>query len=319
MKIASRLLVVLASTAAVVSGAAAAPASAAPADATRGPSAARACEAHPDAVGARGTHGRADSNELTAAQTTAMERQFAKALAAKGINRSSAYRSSQGASALAATSIPVYFHVIKNGSAGAVSSSQISQQLTVLNNAYSAAGYSFNLAGTDTTSNSSWYNVSQGSSAERSMKSALRKGGRNALNIYTANLGGGLLGWATFPSSYASSPSMDGVVILYSSVPGGSATNYNEGDTGTHEVGHWMGLYHTFQGGCNPPGDMVNDTPFESSPAFGCPTGRDTCAQSGVDPIINFMDYSDDNCMNTFTKGQFKRMQAQWTLYREGK
>jgi hypothetical protein len=316
MKIASRLLVVLASTAAVVAGAAAAPASAAPADASRGPSPARACEAHPGAVSARGTHGRADSNELTTAQTTAMESQFAEALAAKGINRSSAYRGSQGASALAATSIPVYFHVIRNGSAGAVSSSQISQQLTVLNNAYSAAGYSFSLAGTDTTSNSSWYNVSQGSSAERSMKSALRKGGRNALNIYTANLGGGLLGWATFPSSYQSSPSMDGVVILYSSVPGGSATNYNQGDTGTHEVGHWMGLYHTFQGGCSGSGDYVSDTPAEASPAYQCPTGRNTCSSAGSDPIHNFMDYTYDTCMNTFTAGQRTRMQAQWAAYR---
>lgn len=232
-----------------------------------------------------------------------------------------------GATSNATTvTINVYFHVVTNTSgAGNVTDARIADQIRVLNDSYSGitggfnTRYRFQLAAVIRTPNNTWFAAGYGSAAETAMKSALRLGTAKDLNFYTNQPSTGELGWATFPSSYSSQPLKDGVVCDYRTLPGGSFSPYNEGDTGTHEVGHWLGLYHTFQGGCSKNNDYVADTTAERSPAFGCPNGRDTCSTKqypGVDPIENFMDYTDDFCMYKFTAGQSSRMDSLTATYR---
>jgi hypothetical protein len=225
---------------------------------------------------------------------------------------------SPGAKATASYVISVYFHVITSSSGeGNVTDARIARQMKVLNDGFAGTGFSFVLAGTDRTANDEWYNMGYNSQAERRAKTALRKGTADDLNFYTTN-GGGFLGWATWPHKYKSNAALDGVVLNHGSLPGGAITGFNEGDTATHEVGHWVGLYHTFQNGCSNVGDYVDDTPSERYPASGCPVGIDTCPGPGLDPVHNFMDYSDDPCMTEFTTGQAQRMSFYFLTYRQG-
>ncbi len=209
--------------------------------------------------------------------------------------------------------IPIAYHVIHNGPVGQLTMADLQAQTEVLNASYGPV-FAFAIGSVDYTDNPAWFNINQFN--ERTIKTALHVDPTTALNFYTANPSGGILGWATFPWWLSGDPVMDGVVVLYSSLPGGNAFPYDEGDTGTHEVGHWLGLFHTFQGGCSGNGDGVADTPYEQSPAFGCPVGRDTCPQAGLDPIFNFMDYTDDACMNHFTPRQRLRMVYASYLFR---
>ncbi|NQZ05839.1 MAG: zinc metalloprotease [Algicola sp.] len=222
---------------------------------------------------------------------------------------------------VAANNISVQFHVVykesrRGGVEGNIPDSMIMDQMDVLNSAFAGTGFSFTLGGITRTKNNGYYSRCYSSNTETKMKKALAVDPAHNLNIYTCSPSGGILGYARFPDSYPETSYMHGVVMLDESLPGGSAAPYNLGDTATHEVGHYLGLYHTFQGGCNAPGDSVDDTPAESSAAYGCPTGRDTCSGGGSDPILNFMDYTDDSCMNQFTNGQTDRMHNMVDTYK---
>jgi len=141
------------------------------------------------------------------------------------------------------------------------------------------------------------------------------QGGDNAwpsssyLNLWTCNLGQSLLGYAQFPGGAAAT---DGVVILYSSLPGGSAAPYNLGRTATHEVGHWLNLYHIWGDdgtGCNG-SDNCADTPNQGGENYGCPAYPHPSCSNTSDMFMNYMDYTDDACMYMFTNGQASRMAA---------
>ena len=248
--------------------------------------------------------------------------------------------------------IPVRFNVVYKDvgqGGGYLSDERIAAQMKVLNEAYADSGFTFVLEKTRRVAQPEWFNLIpangatprlyRGSGKEVKMKQYFYDDSNSeTLNIYTASLGQFLLGWAYFPSSFAPESTdgdplpqyLDGVVLDFRSLPAAEGddsgdtsrlSTYGEGDTATHEIGHWLELYHTFQGGCSEPGDYVDDTAAEASPAFECPEKRDTCTSPavdpGVDPIHNFMDYTYDECMDEFTDGQAARMQVAWSTYRD--
>jgi len=224
--------------------------------------------------------------------------------------------------------IDVWVHVINKGAGfdnGDVPETMIRNQIKVLNESFNGrtgganSGFAFDLAGITRTTNAAWFAMGTASAdTELAAKTALRQGGPGTLNLYLVDASP-WLGWAYFPSILnSSSADLDGVVVDWRSLPGGPFAIYSEGDTGTHEVGHWLALYHTFDGHCGSKGDYVADTPSEQSPAFNCPVGRDTCVgAAGLDPITNFMDYTQDSCMYEFSPGQVERMQSAWAAFRD--
>jgi hypothetical protein len=216
--------------------------------------------------------------------------------------------------------VRVFVHVLRTPAHGGVPRSRIRSQLHVLNAAfagrespYSATSpFHFLLAGVDVSTNRAWYRMDEGTLAEQHAKRALHRGTAEDLNLYIGADAAGALGWGTQPTAYGAQPRLDGVVIARHTLPGGRYGRYSAGDDAVHETGHWLGLYHTFEGGCSGRGDRVVDTPAEARPSYSCHLERDTCASPGNDPVHNFMDYGDDACMNSFTAGQVDRMLDQW-------
>jgi hypothetical protein len=229
--------------------------------------------------------------------------------------------------------VDTYVHVITPAEGGGATEEQVLAQMDVLNKAFRGAGsksartpFRFVLKGIDYTANDEWYEWSidfetgeEGPGAIAA-QDALHVGGYDTLNIYVTGLvDTGLLGYATLPGYPDETPvQYDGLVLLDASLPGGGMEPYNLGDTATHEIGHWLGLLHTFDNGCASPGDYVSDTPYQldGDNIYECNERDDTCRQPGRDPVHNFMSYGDDTCLDRFTAGQAWRMTRAWAAFR---
>lgn len=232
-------------------------------------------------------------------------------------------------------SIPVVVHVIYSNSSQNISDAQILSQIQVLNDDFRRTNadasntpsaflgvaadteIEFCMATVDPNGNPTTGITRKSSSTSEwgtndAMKSS-SSGGVNAwptgqyLNMWVCNIGGGILGYAQFPGGSAAT---DGVVVspTYFGTTGTAQAPFDLGRTTTHEVGHWLNLRHIWgDGGCNVD-DFVADTPTSDGANYGCATTHVSC--SSTDMVQNYMDYSDDACMNLYTQGQKTRMRA---------
>jgi len=224
--------------------------------------------------------------------------------------------------------IPVIVNVLFRNTGENISSTQIQSQIDVLNEDFNNTnadrdlipaeflpvqanvGIRFVLSGVvrKATKKTSW-------STNDAMKKS-KSGGidptspSTTLNMWSCNMGGGILGYAQFPGG---SLATDGVVILYNAFGrlGNVVSPFNKGRTATHEVGHWLNLRHIW-GDAICGTDLVNDTPQANTANYGCPAypSKSTCTGNPTEMTMNYMDYTDDACMYMFSNGQNSRMQA---------
>eukprot|EP01114_Cavostelium_apophysatum_P008419 TRINITY_DN2088_c0_g1_i1.p1 TRINITY_DN2088_c0_g1~~TRINITY_DN2088_c0_g1_i1.p1 ORF type:complete len:309 (-),score=15.16 TRINITY_DN2088_c0_g1_i1:179-1105(-) len=212
--------------------------------------------------------------------------------------------------------IKIYWHVLTNGSDGNLTEEAIQDQLAVLNDAYKSSPFQFVTQEIERVDKPEWFIFGMMSELETEVKDTLYKGTFQDINVYTNGIPASILGWSYLP--FEGLWKRDGVVLTCMSFPGGPLPAYNEGKTLVHEIGHWFGLYHVFEGGCSGDGDHVYDTPA-CAMSFGCPSDtKDSCSSFGKDPIHNYLGYTDDACMYEFTEGQHERMLAVFQTYRAG-
>ena len=286
----------------------------------------------------------ADTERVGARTSAEVSAVVASAARSTTMRASRADATGQVAAAPGHIVVPVIIHVIhgRHKREQRINKRAARRMFAILKAGYAGAqdpasgptGVTFVLRKITVSRNEAWFHAAPYSRADKQMKNTLHRGHARVLNIYVnrpRSYGAPLLGFSVFPWQHRSRPKLDGVTVSDVSLPGGAAAGYNLGDTVIHETGHWLGLLHTFEGGCND-GDDVADTPAEAQASFRCDE-RNTCDTpifvdpanpTGPpidlpDPIHNFMDYSYDFCMYQFTPGQDQRMIALFMHYRYGR
>lgn len=232
------------------------------------------------------------------------------------------------------TAVDVYFHIASTETnKDRITDDIIGAQFDVLQSTFSNYGFNLTLVNVsrivDEVAGKGFYADDSieipDFDAYMAFRTATRRGGYDALNIYfLSDLNDGISGSCNFPTVVEEGTQyfyQDGCWVNGDSMPGLSSnetTPPNKGHTAIHEAGHWFGLLHTFSGRfCETGNDQVADTPAQSGGSTGCPVGRDSCPDlPGLDPIHNFMDYSDDTCTTEFTPGQMERMHQRFNSYR---
>ncbi|KAF4555216.1 Extracellular metalloprotease-like protein 7 [Elsinoe fawcettii] len=222
--------------------------------------------------------------------------------------------------------IGVYAHVVTSEeNKDQYNQAQIDRQIAIMNDAYAPAGFAFTLLGTDFTVNASWSKLNLQSGAakteDKNMQGVLGKGDYATLNLFfPADITGSTTGWCTYPSRNGgrNGRPASGCLVSARSLPKKNQRGVESGgDLAIHETGHWLGLLHTFEGGCSGAGDQVDDTPAQAGPSNGCRNLVDSCPdQPGQALGDNYMDYASEFCTNKFTPGQMSRMQTMWTTMR---
>ncbi|CAG9985626.1 unnamed protein product [Clonostachys byssicola] len=224
------------------------------------------------------------------------------------------------AAAPAPGSSKVFIHVVSAKQSTFITDDMINRQFAMIRDEWKKHGWTMTLAGKSKTANSNWATDHD----QLNMKKKLRKGAYRDLNVYVIDkIGtGGTTGYCYYPtSSHATGGTnfyQDGCTIIRSTVPvsNDDKVKNGKGKTLIHEVGHWLGLKHVFEGGCDGAGDGIADTPAQKDAYWTC-AARDSCPnKAGSDPIHNYMGYTMGTCRTGFTAGQVTRMRTIWKTVR---